>query len=150
MSTTSNKYTFFYGHHASTPLSALSQHHATGFSEGAVRFATAEHYMMYRKALLFDPPAAAAILSAASPQDAKRLGRAVANFDSHTWDAACDGIVERGSFLKFTQNPEAHAQLASTEGLLVEAAPRDRIWGIGFGEKDAMRNQDRWGQNRCV
>jgi ribA/ribD-fused uncharacterized protein len=30
---------------------------------------------------------------------------------------------------------------------LVEASPEDRIWGIGFTEKDAKENGERWGQN---
>jgi len=31
--------------------------------------------------------------------------------------------------------------------VFVEAAPRDRIWGIGFGARNAPANRHRWGLN---
>lgn len=31
--------------------------------------------------------------------------------------------------------------------LLEKASPRDRIWGIGFGAKNAGSQRKRWGQN---
>lgn len=37
--------------------------------------------------------------------------------------------------------------LATGERELVEASPMDRIWGIGFAEKNAGANRHRWGQN---
>lgn len=37
--------------------------------------------------------------------------------------------------------------LATDERELVEASPLDRIWGVGFGEKNAGANRHRWGQN---
>jgi len=30
---------------------------------------------------------------------------------------------------------------------LVEASPMDRIWGVGFGEKNAESQRERWGLN---
>jgi ribA/ribD-fused uncharacterized protein len=45
-------------------------------------FATAEHYMMWRKAMLFDDPISAQqILRVSHPRQAKELGRGVAGFD---------------------------------------------------------------------
>jgi ribA/ribD-fused uncharacterized protein len=37
--------------------------------------------------------------------------------------------------------------LATGERELVEASPMDRIWGIGFGEKNAGRARRHWGLN---
>eukprot|EP00977_Amphora_coffeiformis_P010621 scaffold2501_cov174-Amphora_coffeaeformis.AAC.17 len=46
---------------------------------------------------------------------------------------------------KFTQNPRLQEALMSTTGLLVEASPRDRIWGIGLHEKDARKMEpEKW------
>lgn len=60
-------------------------------------------------------------------------------------------IVEEGNYLKFTVSEDAESLramlLVTGERELVEASPRDRIWGVGFAEKDAERNRVRWGQN---
>ncbi|KLT43737.1 DUF1768-domain-containing protein [Cutaneotrichosporon oleaginosum] len=144
-------YYFFYGHAASNPTGALSQWHLTSFTEGPHTFTTAEHYMMYHKAMLFEPAAAPAILAAPGPREAKALGRKVANFSPKTWEARCDAIVEQGNYLKFTQNPDAWAVLSPARTgtkALVEAAARDAIWGIGMGWERARGREAQWGQNR--
>lgn len=74
-------YFFFYGHAATKPTGVLSQWSDTSFSDGGVTFQTAEHYMMYHKAQLFEPQAAGAILAAPGPAEAKALGRRVKNYD---------------------------------------------------------------------
>ena len=60
-------------------------------------------------------------------------------------------IVEEGNYLKFTASEDAEdlraMLLATGERELVEASPRDRIWGVGFAEKNAENNRVRWGQN---
>lgn len=37
--------------------------------------------------------------------------------------------------------------LATGERELVEASPMDRVWGVGFAEKNAGANRHRWGEN---
>ena len=62
---------------------------------------------------------------------------AVRNFDPDRWDAACYDIVKAGNLAKFSQNPELWDYLKSTgTRILVEASPRDRIWGIGMGKSN--------------
>ncbi|KAH9477865.1 N-glycosidase [Psilocybe cubensis] len=78
----------------------------------------------------------------------KGLGRKVQGFDEETWVAAREKIVLEGNLLKFQQNPEIKEKLMATGSKhIVEASPRDRIWGIGFGEKNAMGQKERWGLN---
>ncbi|ORY35561.1 hypothetical protein BCR39DRAFT_510789 [Naematelia encephala] len=114
-----------------------------------VTFRTAEHYMMYGKALLFDPSAARAIADAPEPADAKRLGREIKGFDKEVWNKHADAIVERGNYLKFAQDDQLKQWLINTEGkILVEASETDRIWGIGYGVDTARGHEDDWGQNR--
>jgi ribA/ribD-fused uncharacterized protein len=119
-----------------------------------VKFPSAEHWMMVQKALLFQDAEVARqimdVTGAGSTDMAyiKSLGRKVRGFDEATWVAKRDGIVLEGNLLKFRQNPDLKAKLLATgERSLVEASPRDRIWGVGFGEKNALNKKDNWGLN---
>lgn len=136
------KYLFFWGH---TPVRAgevdkavLSQWYPAPFTLDGVRYATAEHYMMAQKAARFaDRVAFATIIASDSPGKAKALGRAVANFDDATWQAARFDIVCAGNLGKFSQNPALQTFLLNTgDKILVEASPQDRIWGIGLAASD--------------
>ncbi|KAI0436248.1 DUF1768-domain-containing protein [Xylaria telfairii] len=140
-------------------------------------YATAEHYMMHQKALLFaDAEAAASILEATSPRDVKALGRAVRGFDQAVWERERERIVREGSWCKFTLPVDEEGEgkgegertwslgdgasaptmraasfrdvlLATGDRELVEASPFDRIWGVGFAAKNAASRRDKWGMN---
>jgi ribA/ribD-fused uncharacterized protein len=60
-------------------------------------------------------------------------------------------IVTQGTYHKFTISEDAEnlksMLLATDDRELVEASPKDRIWGVGFGEKNAEKYRYRWGQN---
>lgn len=116
----------------------LSQWHRSTFEVGGRRYANAEQFMMWSKAELFgDHPAAEAILDSPEPARAKELGRAVRSFDTDRWAAHAIGVVVAGNRAKFTQNPPLAAYLAATgDAVLVEASPRDRIWGAGVAAED--------------
>ncbi|XP_038048620.1 N-glycosidase Npun_R5314-like [Patiria miniata] len=124
------KYTFFY-----TTKSPFSQHHPSNFTVDGVNYVHAEQYMMHQKAVLFgDGPTADQILLETDPKAIKKLGRQVKDFDEQIWKENRSKIVKKGSYAKFSQNPDLKEQLLSTEGsILVEASPRDTIWGIGMG-----------------
>jgi|SRR6476661_865943 len=134
------KYVYFWGHTAS-PNAAIgrecfSQWYPAAFTEEGNSYPTTEHYMMAEKARLFgDEATRAAILQARHPDEAKRLGRKVTNFDEATWNAARVGIVARGNLLKFSQSPDLATVLRTTGSrVLVEASPVDAIWGIGLAK----------------
>lgn len=114
-------------------------------------FYCAEQFMMHGKALLFgDAEIAAQILRTKSPGAQKALGRKVANFNDLTWKANRLAIVYAGNYAKFTQNPPLRdALLATGKSLLVEASPRDRIWGIGMSADHPLAHTpSKWrGQN---
>ncbi len=116
----------------------LSQWHASSFSDDEHTFATAEHYMMWRKAILFDDHGTAErVLAADHPRSARDLGRQVKNFHQATWEANRSQIVVDGNTLKFTQHEDLGKYLLDTgDRVLVEASPFDRIWGIGLREDD--------------
>ena len=121
-----------------------------GGEEEEVTFPSAEHWMMVQKALLFkDAEKAREMLEVPDDMAAvKALGRKVKNFDEAEWCSARERIVLEGNLHKFRQNEELKAKLLATgTKRIVEASPRDRIWGIGFGEKNALKSRRRWGLN---
>jgi len=130
---------FFWGHTPKSPgtvdASCLSQWYPSAFTLDGTRYATAEHFMMAEKARLFrDDDALARVLAAPTPADAKAVGREVRGYDDAAWAAARSSAVVRGNVAKFDQSAELGAFLKGTgERVLVEAAPRDTIWGIGMG-----------------
>jgi ribA/ribD-fused uncharacterized protein len=133
------KFLFFWGHQpqpdASIGRGCLSQWWPAPFTVDGVGFATAEHYMMWRKAMLFgDEQIAPRILAAPHPSQAKALGRQVRGFDQATWEAHRFEIVVAASEAKFGQHRDLREFLLATgDRVLVEASPRDRVWGIGLG-----------------
>ncbi|MFF0447059.1 NADAR family protein [Streptomyces sp. NPDC004609] len=131
-------YLHFWGH---TPRadgrlgpSCLSQWWPSPFVVDGVRYATAEHWMMAAKARLFgDPEAERQAIDAKSPAQAKSAGRLVRGFDEEVWQRERFGIVRSGSLHKFGQDGGLRDFLLATgERVLVEASPRDRVWGIGL------------------
>ena len=145
------KYLFFCGHRPSADgritASCLSQWWPAPFTVDGERFASAEHYMMWRKALLFyDTVTAGRILAARHPRQAKQLGREVRGFDEGTWAAARFDIVVAASVAKFGQHPHLGGFLFGTaDRVLVEASPVDRVWGIGLAADDERAGDpSRW------
>jgi predicted NAD-dependent protein-ADP-ribosyltransferase YbiA (DUF1768 family) len=151
----------------------LSQWYWSKFNIDNESYVTAEMYMMVQKARCFnDEKIAKQMLATTDPKEHKALGRRVKGFNEKVWDEreslsftwrrweevlGADHalgkleIVTQGTYHKFTVSEDAEKLrrmlLATGERELVEASPFDRIWGVGFTEKDAERNRHRWGQN---
>jgi len=146
------KYLYFWRHTGNGVGShCLSQWYPSEFQENKLRFKSAEHYMMYRKAQLFsDDKASALILAADNPGEVQALGRKIANFEEAKWESSRFDIVVKGNLLKFGSNPELLEYFLNTNPrILVEASPRDRIWGIGMDATTTQAsNPFKWrGQN---
>ncbi|MEV7972123.1 NADAR family protein [Cellulomonas sp. NPDC089187] len=125
----------------------LSQWWVAPFEVDGQRYLTAEHWMMAEKARLFgDPAAELAAMDASHPALAKAAGQTVRDFDEQVWQRERFDIVVRGSVHKFGSDPQLRDYLLGTgERILVEASPRDRIWGIGLGAKDpAAEDPAQW------
>lgn len=139
-------YLLFWGHTPKRPgtidQSCLSNWYPASFELAGQAYATSEHYMMAEKARLFgDDESLRAILAAATPGEAKKLGREVKGFQGECWEERRSEIVVHGCAAKFGQNAELGSFLLATgERVLVEASPYDRIWGIGLpaGAPDAL------------
>lgn len=149
------KFLFFWSHHPSRDggvgSGCLSQWWPARFAVDGVGFATAEHYMMWRKAMLFgDHQMVEQVVAASHPHRARALGRQVVGFDQMTWEAQRYGIVVDGNLAKFGQHDDLRAYLLGTgERVLVEASPVDRVWGIGLAADDPRASDPtQWqGQN---
>ncbi len=149
------KYLFFWGHQPSLDgsigKSCFSQWYEASFELNGIKYPTAEHYMMAEKARLFkDDDVLAQIIAAEHPGEAKKLGRLVKGFKQEVWFKHRFKIVVKGNAGKFEQNPELKEFLINTgKRILVEASPRDRIWGIGLGQNNPdAANPYKWrGEN---
>jgi ribA/ribD-fused uncharacterized protein len=146
---------FFWGHQrepdGSIGSGCLSQSFPAPFTlEGQV-FATAEHYMMWRKAVLFgDEQAAGRILAASHPFRVRELGEQIRGSSEAAWAGRRFEIVVTGSVAKFGQHPELRRYLVATgDRVLVDASPQDRVWGIGLTATEERAGDPRqWrGQN---
>lgn len=156
-SSSSSEPIFFYG--PANPYGELSQHYAAAFTVDGISYTSGEQYMMHAKALLFagagtgDPESLAywseQILGTADPKRCKALGRQIPNFDDEVWAREREEVVFRGNLAKFSHDRRLRELLLATgQRELVEAAPRDRVWGIGFGHQRALAvGRERWGRN---
>lgn len=115
-------------------------------------FPTTEHAFMWEKARHFgDTQSCMEILNAASPADAKGIGRKVKGFVPDVWDKVSEGYMYSVNFAKYNQNPVLAKHLLSTGNkTLTETNGKDQIWGIGlYASDDRVLNEAKWqGQNR--
>ena len=102
-------------------------------------FNCCEQWMMANKALLFrDVYTFERIMEELSPKKQKALGREVVNYNQKMWDLYKYQIVLKGNLIKFYDNPDVQEFLLSfnVHTIFVEAAPWDKIWGIGLAPDD--------------
>ncbi|XP_052256945.1 uncharacterized protein LOC127862041 [Dreissena polymorpha] len=131
--TEDDKHVFFFGKKC-----VFSQFHPAYFVEGDLKFNCMEQYMHYHKAATFkDKQMQKQILASDDPLTHKKLGRKVSKFDPKVWGSVSLEVVKRGSKLKYNQNLEMKRILYGTHPKqLVEASPRDRLWGVGMGQSN--------------
>lgn len=116
-----------------------------------------EQWMMYLKALVFaknehrteNLTTSNQIIQTNDPAIIKALGRTIKGYDDNIWNDCRFKVVVNGNYLEFTQNKEMKDILMGTcNRQIVESAPKDAIWGIGFNESDARKtDESKWGLN---
>lgn len=116
----------------------FSQWAYSPFKIDGVIYTSCEQYMMAKKALVFfDFQMLEKIMTTEEPSEQKAYGRKIKNFDTKLWTPVCRKIVFDGNYAKFTQNPKMLKELMDTgDKEIVEASPKDKIWGIGLHETD--------------
>ena len=117
-------------------LSNWSSHEI--IDEDGNRFKTVEHYVMFQKAkLMNDFPSMSMIANANSPEEAKKLGRRVKNWNEKKWVSNRENIMYHALELKLISHPHLKQLLLNTTGMIIaEASPFDTIWGIGLAKTD--------------
>jgi ribA/ribD-fused uncharacterized protein len=116
---------------------------------GTLEFNCAEQFMMYCKALFFSDLASGEnIMASEDPAHQKKMGRLVTGFSAYQWRNVCERVVFEGNWWKFSQNRAFRETLMGTsERELCEASRADRLWGIGYNAKEAMKYKRLWGEN---
>lgn len=127
-----SEYVFFW-----TGKDVFSNFYFYQFKYEGRNFHTSEQAIMYAKAVLFkDYEIAKKILNENNPNQCKKLGRQVKNFDENVWVKNREVIYKSVLIAKFSQ-PELKVKLLQTgDKIMVEASPFDKIWGVGLREDD--------------
>lgn len=143
-------FVFFWGHTQkgdTVTKACFSQWYLCRFVVDGVTYNCAEQYMMAEKARIFgDEEVRRQILHETDQMTIKKLGRKVANYDDDVWCSKRFDVVIAGNIAKFSQNPQLQEFLLNTgDKVLVEASPKDKIWGIGLDEfNPSACDPDKW------
>lgn len=108
------------------------------FSEKAI--------MASKAALMGDLETFRKIEAVADPATCKALGRRVSPWDEERWNEHLEEIAFEVVRQKFAAEKELRRLLLSTgEAVIAEAAPNDRIWGIGLAVSDPrVQDPEQW------
>ena len=117
-----------------------------------IYFDSADQYFAWIKAVMFDDiDTAYQIADSQSAKKAILLGRTVSNYDDEWWRKVREeimmSILIRRWCSTVSENHDSLADPAFENLHFVNADPHDRIWGIGYSWKDAIKNKDNWGEN---
>ena len=123
----------------------LSQWYQCHFVVEGQYYNCAEQYMMAEKARIFgDEEIRQQILAEYSQMAMKKLGRKACDYDDEVWKEKRFDVVVKGNIAKFSQNEKLLDFLLSTDNkILVEASPKDTVWGIGLDESSSEAIQPR-------
>lgn len=110
-------------------------------------FNCSEQAVMYIKSYIFKDYDTADKIKRASynPKLYKRLGREATGFDDKVWKSVRESVYEKVLWQKFGQNKEIRDYLLSTSNnILVECNPYDKVWGIGLSLDDDFSKKSNW------
>lgn len=133
-------------------FSYMSNFYKTNFTDkDGIKYICSEQYFMYHKCKTFDPNnniLLETILTETSATNIKKYGRQLKNYNDTIWQEKRYNIMLEALRLKFNQNEIIKQKLLETKPkILYEASKNDKIWGIGFYDKDAIHNKSKFGTN---
>lgn len=124
------------------------------FEADGYEWKTSEQYFMYQKAMFFhDFEIADKIKATVRPEEAKKLGRKIKNFNEEEWSKVSFDMMFNAVYAKFSQNERLKNILLDNkfkDKNFVEASPFDKIWGIGLHYDDKLCDDEtNWlGENK--
>lgn len=131
----------------------MSNFYKTNFTDkDGIKYNCSEQYFMYHKCKIFDSKnniLLETIITEKSAIKIKKYGRQVQNFNDKIWKEKRYNIMLEALRLKFNQNEIIKQKLLETKPkILYEASKNDRIWGIGYYDKDAIKiDKSKFGEN---
>ena len=145
--------TEIYFYNLKNKFNYMSNFYKTIFTDkDGIKYNCSEQYFMYHKCKIFNPKnniLLETIITETSATKIKKYGRQVQNFNDIIWKEKRYNIMLEALRLKFNQNEIIKQKLLETKPkILYEASKNDRIWGIGYYDKDAMQiDKSKFGEN---
>ncbi len=132
-----------YFYNLKNPFSYMSNFYKTNFRDiDGILYNCSEQYFMYHKCKTFDPSNKILLNNILHEKSATRIrnyGRQVQNFNDIIWKEKRYNIMLEALKLKFNQNDIIKQKLLQTKPkMLYEASKYDKIWGIGYCDKEAI------------
>ena len=114
-------------------LNPFSNFYDSSFNYNGVKYNNSEQFIQHAKATYFeDEKTARDILCCNTPLEAKRLGKAVENFNIDDWKSQALNICLPGIKCKFNQNEDLWNLLQSTGSKTLVESSLDNFWGTGI------------------
>ena len=145
--------TEIYFYNLNNKFDYMSNFYKTDFTDkNGIQYNCSEQYFMYYKCITFNQnnnKLLQAIQTETSPTKIKQHGRKVQNFNDTIWKEKRYNIMLEALRLKFNQNEIIKQKLLDTNPkILYEASKNDKIWGIGFYNKEAIQtDKSKFGKN---
>ena len=129
----------------------FSNFHLASFEVDGFEYSSAEQYLSFKKAMLFNDMATAkAVMRVSDPGKQKLKVKKLKNFDIERWVDKAPVILKTALTAKFQQNDDLKDELLATgDTLIAEASPYDCLFGIGLSlnHPDAVKQSEWRGKN---
>lgn len=138
-----------YDKHVAFWGSEFSNFYPCKFTFDGVEWKSSEQCFMAQKAKFFnDEETYNLILKAETPEEAKKLGRLVKNYDDEKWAEVREEKMYNAVLQKFLQNNDLQLLITRKDLMgktFVEGSPFDGVWGVKMDYRnDKIDDESNW------
>lgn len=138
-----------YDKHVAFWGSEFSNFYQCKFTFDGVEWKSSEQCFMAQKAKFFnDEETYNLILKAETPEEAKKLGRLVKNYDDEKWAEVREEKMYNAVLQKFLQNNDLQILITRKDLMgktFVEGSPFDGVWGVKMDYRnDKIDDESNW------